>query len=127
MPLPSITVRDCSTDRPLDRYHIRTANHRYLNEVLREWPFTFIPQDQDSPQENTIVQGMIDMIIPTPEGLIVIDFKTDHITADFTGKRAGCYAEQLNYYTQAAGAILNEKIRDTCLYFLEPALAISIK
>ena len=109
------------------RSDLGTEAIKYKDKVLREWPFTFIPQGEASAQENTIVQGIIDMIIPTPGGLVVIDFKTDHIAADLTGQRAKRYAEQLNYYTQAAGAILNEKIRGGYLYFLETGQAVSVK
>ncbi|MHC4212395.1 MAG: hypothetical protein ACYSWP_03370, partial [Planctomycetota bacterium] len=43
------------------------------NTVSREWPFTFAHQPQDSTGQ-IVVQGIIDMLIKTPTGLIIIDF-----------------------------------------------------
>ena len=112
------------------------------NTVYREWPFTFaLPVSfvaRDSSlvarvveDETVIVQGIIDMVVQTPEGLLVIDFKTDDVTAgSATGKeaseRAGLYREQLELYGRAAEAILKAKIIGNWLYFLTPGLAIEV-
>ncbi|GAI92516.1 unnamed protein product, partial [marine sediment metagenome] len=61
------------------------------NTILREWPFTFaLPASEfpDSSHERRatsdeviIVQGIIDMLVRTPQGLVIIDFKTDNVTS----------------------------------------------
>jgi ATP-dependent helicase/nuclease subunit A len=108
--------------------------------VLREWPFTFaLPASEFSisihePQatshesrETIILQGIIDMLVKTPDGLVVIDFKTDAVTAEQVPQRAEFYRQQLNLYAEAAAAILNSPVLAKWLYFLTPACAIEIK
>lgn len=102
------------------------------NKIYREWPFTFtIPASQwleleQKTQHSTfktenstiIVQGIIDLLIETPAGLIVIDFKTDDVSADAITKRAELYRAQLDLYAQAAQAVTGQKIIAKWLYFL---------
>ena len=71
-----------------------------------------------------IVQGIIDMLIKTPAGIIVVDFKTDRITAAQVPVRAQDYKAQIDFYSSAASAILKNKIISSQLYFLAPAIAI---
>jgi ATP-dependent helicase/nuclease subunit A len=77
--------------------------------------------------ENIIVQGIIDMLVRTPDGLLVIDFKTDRITAEEVSERAKLYRRQLELYGKAASAILKSKILAKWLYFLTPATEFEIK
>ena len=114
------------------------------NTILREWPFTFaLPTCEytDSSYERRatgdeviIVQGIIDMLIQTPKGLVIIDFKTDKITTDQVTERAELYRRQLQLYSRAASAILGRRQASLksesiakWLYFLRPACAIKIK
>jgi len=104
--------------------------------VRREWPFTFSMPASDLPgssderratsDETIVVQGIIDMLIQTPQGLLIIDFKTDRITADEVVQRAELYRKQLDLYGRAAGAILKDKLLAKWLYFLTPATALEI-
>ncbi|MHC4338121.1 MAG: helicase-exonuclease AddAB subunit AddA, partial [Planctomycetota bacterium] len=90
------------------------------NKVWCEWPFTFsMPaaefshsshEAQVTNDELIIVQGIIDMLIQTPKGLAVIDFKTDNITAEEIAQRAELYRRQLELYARAASAILKTKL-----------------
>jgi ATP-dependent exoDNAse (exonuclease V) beta subunit len=66
------------------------------------------------------------MIIPTDDGLVIIDFKTDGVSADFAEQRAKYYDGQIRYYTAAASAILGEKVAASYLYFLKPSLAVKM-
>jgi len=99
-------------------------------KVLREWPFTFAADATLLGAETTgqiiIVQGIIDMIIPTADGLIIIDFKTDNITAPAAPARAELYRQQMRYYSEAAQKVLNQKITKTYLYFLTPGSAVNV-
>jgi len=111
------------------------------NTVYREWPFTFtVPaaqwrqrqqekkgtraKEQKSrsakagDEETIIVQGIIDMLIKTEKGLLIVDFKTDAVGADEVEVRADAYKEQLGLYVRAAEAILKKKVVGAWLYFL---------
>ncbi|MCP4259450.1 MAG: helicase-exonuclease AddAB subunit AddA [Planctomycetes bacterium] len=106
------------------------------NTVLREWPFTFalpvceLTDSSDLPakpkatsNETIIVQGIIDMLVQTPKGLVVIDFKTDMITAGEVTERAELYRRQLELYSRAASAILKSECITKWLYFLIPRVS----
>jgi ATP-dependent helicase/nuclease subunit A len=127
----------------------RQVAKEYPN-VRREWPFTYalpaysssvvrdayfvkanmqndIRNTQYAIRDTIIVQGIIDMLVQTPQGLIVIDFKTDKITSDEVSQRAELYKKQLDLYGRAASAILKQKLLAKWLYFLTPATEFEIK
>jgi ATP-dependent helicase/nuclease subunit A len=92
--------------------------------VLREWPFTYgLKADDD---EIVVLQGIVDMIIPTGNGLVIVDFKTDRVTEAAVEQRAAQYAEQLRAYARAAGDILNQPVTAAWLYFLTPRKAVEV-
>ncbi len=99
--------------------------------VRREWPFSIaVPASQLQAQvkadETIVVQGIVDMLLRTPEGLLIIDFKTDNVTASRAEERALLYSEQLALYGRAASAILNDKLLGKWLYFLNCSRAIEV-
>jgi ATP-dependent helicase/nuclease subunit A len=110
------------------------------NLVRREWPFTFaVPASQwvESAQrtsneqratsdDSIIVQGIIDLLIKTPKGLLVIDFKTDDVSAKEAPQRATLYRPQLDLYAQAAAAITGQNVLSKWLYFLSPGCTIEL-
>ena len=103
------------------------------NTILREWPFTFAlptceyPDSSDerraTSNDTIIIQGIIDMLVRTPKGLVIIDFKTDRITAGQVTKRAELYHRQLEYYSRAASAILKSESITKWIYFLTPRIS----
>jgi len=111
------------------------------NKLHREWSFTLsLPADKwqhlatadnivldTLRQETIVIQGIIDMVIETPDGLIIIDFKTDAVTADEVPRRAGMYTEQLNLYADSAAKILNKPVVKKHLYFLQPGSIYTLK
>jgi ATP-dependent helicase/nuclease subunit A len=113
------------------------------NKVCREWLFTFaLPASELSDtkddgrgtrgegrgtgDELIVVQGIIDLLIKTPKGLLVVDFKTDDVTAKGAPERAELYREQLELYGRAAEMILKAKIIGKWLYFLKPGCAVEV-
>jgi ATP-dependent helicase/nuclease subunit A len=109
------------------------------NKVCREWPFTFaLPASfvtsaksvksvvKKREDETVIVQGIIDMLIRTPQGLVIIDFKTDKVTAGEVHERAKLYRRQLDLYSRAASAIFKSESIAKWLYFLTPDCAIEV-
>ena len=107
------------------------------SRIWREWPFTFAVAacefaDSGSglratSDEAIIVQGMVDMLLRTPDGLLIIDFKTDSVTAGRAKERAELYSEQLALYGRAAEAILNDKLLGKWVYFLNCGCAVELE
>jgi ATP-dependent helicase/nuclease subunit A len=77
-------------------------------------------------RDTIVVQGIIDMLIQTPQGLIVIDFKTDNITPGQAAQRADLYRGQLDLYAKAASAILKTSTTAKWVYFVRPCQAVSL-
>jgi len=107
--------------------------------VRQEWPFTFaVPASQWSEvfqetqnsklktQDFIIVQGIIDLLVETPEGLVIIDFKTDDVSAEGAQKRAELYRGQLDLYAQAASIILGQEVKSKWLCFLRPGCEVEV-
>jgi ATP-dependent helicase/nuclease subunit A len=77
-------------------------------------------------KEVVVVQGLIDLLVRTPEGLLVIDFKTDHVFGEDVRKRAEVYRGQLELYARAAADICRERVLERWLYFLAPRQAVEV-
>lgn len=99
------------------------------NSVVREWPFIYgLPAEEidgQSKGEVIVVQGIVDMVIETPEGLVVVDFKTDNVSAEGAFERAKIYQQQIDLYSRAAAGILGKKVVGSWLYFLRAGVSIS--
>ncbi|MHC4567182.1 MAG: PD-(D/E)XK nuclease family protein, partial [Planctomycetota bacterium] len=99
------------------------------NTAWREWPFTIgMPagESAETRDETLVVQGIIDMLIRTPDGLVVVDFKTDHIAAGQVAERVEFYRGQLELYGKAACAILSIDPVERWLYFLTPGCPVEV-
>jgi ATP-dependent helicase/nuclease subunit A len=101
------------------------------NKVRREWPFTFsLPVSEldeiSDVDDSLVVQGIVDMLIETPDGLVVIDFKTDRVSAGKIEERAELYKRQVRLYAQAAEKILGKSALSKWLYFLSAGKAVEV-
>ena len=97
------------------------------NKVLREWPFTYaLAADDETKDEIVVLQGIVDMIIPTEKGLVIVDFKTDRVTEDNVNERAEQYTEQLRAYARAASDIIKRPVQSAWLYFLRLQEALEV-
>lgn len=107
--------------------------HNNVNSVMREWPFTYAasvsdlyPDLKNCGDEKIIVQGIIDMLVVTGGGAVIIDFKTDRIRPADVQRRAENYAPQLKWYCKAAGEILKIDNVSGYLYFLAADMPLKI-
>jgi ATP-dependent helicase/nuclease subunit A len=98
--------------------------------VLREWPFTLaLPVSElgiDCPGESVVVQGVVDLIIRTAQGVILVDFKTDKISSQKVAQQVKHYQTQLGLYRRAAEAILRVPVVGAYFYFLHPQVLFSV-
>lgn len=74
--------------------------------------------------ETVLVQGIIDALVVEPDGLTIIDFKTDRVTAEETRERAESYRTQVSLYRRAVKTIWNRPVKAAWLYFLTPGVAV---
>ncbi|MBM7541487.1 helicase-exonuclease AddAB subunit AddA [Amphibacillus cookii] len=106
--------------------------------IEREVPFSLmIPAHEiyqgwdQRKQEDLFVQGIIDLLIETENGWIIIDYKTDRIP-DYANQQerdkmlTSRYQTQLDLYTRAIETVLNITIKERYLYFFEQALVLQL-
>jgi ATP-dependent helicase/nuclease subunit A len=97
---------------------------RDAGEVLREYQFSalFTPDDllgNGIRDEQVLLNGAIDLLLVTPEGLEVADFKSDRIPPGQEAVAASRHSLQLKLYAKAAEAIFGLPVRRRTVYFLE--------
>ena len=117
---------DAVDKRKIERFFASDLYRRLMaeNKVRREFKFSvlvpakeYFPVAEDAPEENVLLQGVIDCLIETPEGFVVLDFKTDRIKKGGEDERAEKYRPQLAAYARAVQEIYGKPVRDCVLYF----------
>ena len=74
-----------------------------------------------------LLQGTIDCFFEEANGKIVLlDYKTDNITADEAEKRAQQYKIQLDCYNRALETIFGKKADESYIYFLNCSKAVKL-
>jgi ATP-dependent helicase/nuclease subunit A len=90
--------------------------------VRREFRFSllcpaadFFP---DAPQEDVLLQGVVDCCFEEDGKLVIVDYKTDRIGPDGVQARTDYYASQLRAYAGAMERILGLPAKQRLLFFL---------
>ena len=90
--------------------------------VRREFRFSllcpagdFFPQ---APDEDVLLQGVVDCCFEEDGALVIVDYKTDRINADGVQARTDYYASQLRAYAGAMERILGLPAKQRLLFFL---------
>ena len=69
----------------------------------------------------------MDCAFETAEGgLVVVDFKTDRITAEQQAQRAKSSRPQLEAYALALGQVLEKEVTEKVLYFFHTNSAVKL-
>ena len=107
---------------------------RGAKSVWREYPFMIL---MDAPEydknlksqsgDKILLQGVVDCCFETDNGLVIVDFKTDHVYGrDQIQERARKYQAQLYAYSRALERVLEKPVIRRVLYFLSPGAAVEI-
>ena len=97
---------------------------RILNakKINREFKFSILcPADKffgGDCADSVLLQGVIDCFIEEPDGLVIIDYKTDNVKGEAAYERAEVYWPQLRAYAYAIEKITGKKVKECALYFL---------
>ena len=98
----------------------------------REYRFTVLmdARDYDGMSiggDEILLQGVVDCWFETPDGLTVVDFKTDRVfTEEELTERAELYRGQLSAYTLALERVLERPVTRRVLYFLSVGRAVEV-
>ena len=95
---------------------------RSAPDLRREFKFSVLmPASRyhpDAPETETmLLQGVVDCCFETAEGLTVIDFKTDRISAGQLAERAESYRGQVELYSQALEELTGKPVAQKMLWF----------
>lgn len=101
-------------------------------KVLREFRFSLLCDAGDiygqAAGEKLLLQGVVDCCLEEPDGLVIIDYKTDRLRSrDEIARRSERYRAQLLSYAWAMERIQGKKVKQCLLYFISPGRAVEIK
>lgn len=91
-----------------------TASDKVYREMRFEIPISASEADAGILNESILLQGIIDCYFEEPDGLVLIDYKTDYYTdKDEIRKK---YEAQIGYYKRAIEILTKKNVKDTYLY-----------
>ena len=93
-------------------------------ECLREYQFSVLltPRELglgDIDDEFILLNGSIDMLLFTENGIIIADFKTDSVKPGFEDQAAQKHRPQLAIYEKAAQKIFEQPVIKKSVFFLK--------
>ncbi len=91
--------------------------------ILREFKFSILDDAgsyySHAENEKILLQGVVDCAILEEDSIVVIDFKTDHITEDMLPEVSERYRPQVHAYVRALERIYQKPVCQAMLYFFE--------
>jgi ATP-dependent helicase/nuclease subunit A len=66
-----------------------------------------------------LIRGVIDLILSTPQGIEIIDYKTDQLAHASRESRINAYRPQLDIYARAMEEIYRARVTHRWLVFLD--------
>ena len=89
--------------------------------VLREFKFSILDDGSaygDGLEgEKILLQGVVDCALMDPDGITIIDFKTDRVTEQTIDATVERYRPQVEAYAQALSRIYGTRVKSSLLYF----------
>ena len=104
---------------------------RLAAALYREYRFSLlVPAETyfgaEAAGEEVLLQGVADCFFDTPEGLVIVDFKTDRVTEASAPRRAEEYRPQVEAYSAALSRIFGRPVCRRVLCFLRTGAQISV-
>ncbi|MBQ3724760.1 MAG: PD-(D/E)XK nuclease family protein, partial [Oscillospiraceae bacterium] len=103
---------------------------RRSRRVYREQRFNLLVDGTilgaDGAGEEIMLQGVVDCAFVEDGKLVIVDFKTDHVTVETVPGRAEHYRAQLEAYALALGRVLDLPVAEKVLYFFHTNSAINL-
>ena len=94
---------------------------RYGAPCLREFKFSILDDGRHYGEglegEQVLLQGVVDCALLEPDGITVIDFKTDRVTEETVSAAADSYCLQVQTYADALCRIYEMPVKRKMLYF----------
>ena len=104
---------------------------RTHKNVLREFKFSILDDASryypDVKEEKVLLQGVVDCALIEPDGITVIDFKSDRVTEETVNIISERYRAQITVYADALARIYQMPVKSAQLYFFNVNKFIAIK
>lgn len=98
--------------------------------VLREFKFSILDAAESYGAllegEQVLLQGVVDCALLEPDGITILDFKTDRVTLQNISKRVEHYKPQVDAYAQALQRIYQMPIKRRFLYFFHAEQLVAV-
>ena len=99
-------------------------------KYIREFKFSIL-EDADAygeglEGEQILLQGVVDCALVEPDGITVVDFKTDYVTDATLDEVLARYRPQVDTYARALERIYERKVKGTFLYFFHLKKLIAV-
>lgn len=92
-----------------------SANH------IREFKFSILDDashyGENLEGEQVLLQGVVDCAILEEDGIILLDYKTDHVTEETIDQAADRHRQQLEIYAEALTKIYQKPVKEKYIYF----------
>ncbi len=84
---------------------------------IREFKFSILEEPKGLTGEKILLQGVVDCALVEPDGITVVDFKTDYVTDKSLCAILEQYRPQVDAYSKALERIYETRVKGTWLYF----------
>ena len=107
------------------------ARLRRAAEIQREYRFSLLMPGAAyfpglGPEEEIMLQGVVDLFAVEEDGIVVVDFKTDFVTPGTLAEKTALYRPQLAAYSAALEKILSVPVKERILYFFHSGEEVSV-
>ena len=100
-------------------------------EVRREFKFSLLVDAAEVGYqvegETLMLQGVVDCFVVEPDGLTILDFKTDRVGEKTVKARAQDYTPQIRAYGKALSTIYHLPVKRLILYFFATGTAVEVE
>jgi ATP-dependent exoDNAse (exonuclease V) beta subunit len=104
--------------RWITRHSVAWQRARKATRAMREVPFALVIDDK-------VLEGFIDLVIETAEGLEIVDWKTDQISGQEVDDRLNEYRLQAGLYTHGLQAATGRSVTAVNYVFAQPGLEVT--
>lgn len=99
--------------------------------LRREFKFSVLVPAADyvpdtGKEERVLLQGMVDCWFETADGITLVDFKTDRVSARYAPERGETYRTQMEVYTRAMEEITGKRVARKVLWFFHCGRAVEL-
>ena len=98
--------------------------------IHREFKFSLLAPVREFLGEGegeTLLQGVVDLWSELPEGILLVDYKTDRVTPETMEARAEEYKPQLRAYAWALESITGKKVLRRMIWFFAAGQAVEVR